>query len=344
MERTSQATSLASTQGARSGGRHVSGRSGSQTRSLSSEVSPPRGLSGHPVLGPISLLALRRINWTGPLVYSPITISSLLYSLFLLYLYLYLYRFSISISISTVKKRLEVTFFSFVYTPVQCPSPPTSSVLGKIGTVRSIVRVWFKLQNPKISHPSPSPGSPPLPRSAQSPSGVPDAAVRSVPVSPVRSVAAAPRRFSHLVCPSSRLVSLLHPSLLSSGLFCISVSCNSVPRRCRPSRLRAPSLPRAPVFVLHPWDRLRCPDPLSPRPSSPTSQSAPSRPRHRRRRPGGRRCLGRARGRGRRWPARRPATPARQRHCPTPPRRATPTLALCRSSSPSRPPSARQID
>ena len=45
------AASLALTWGARSGGHHVSGRSGSQTRSLSSEGSSPRGLSGRPVLG-----------------------------------------------------------------------------------------------------------------------------------------------------------------------------------------------------------------------------------------------------------------------------------------------------
>ena len=87
-------------------------------------------------------------------------------------------------------------------------------------------------------------------------------------------------------------------------LFCIPVSSHLVSFASR--SLATPSLAAVahPVFVLHPWDRLRCPDPLSPRPSSPTSQSAPSRPRHRRRRPGGRRCLGRARGRGKRWPAR----------------------------------------
>jgi len=56
LERTSQATSLALTRGARSGGCHVSGRSGSQTRSLSSEGSSLRGCMGRPVLGPISLL------------------------------------------------------------------------------------------------------------------------------------------------------------------------------------------------------------------------------------------------------------------------------------------------
>ena len=66
LERTSQATSLASTRGARSGGRHMSGRSDSQTRSLSSEGSPPRGLSGRPVLGPISLLGLAS-HKLGPL-------------------------------------------------------------------------------------------------------------------------------------------------------------------------------------------------------------------------------------------------------------------------------------
>jgi hypothetical protein len=58
LERTSQATSLALTRGARSVGRHMSGRSGSQTHSLSGEGSSPRGLSGRPVLGPISLLGL----------------------------------------------------------------------------------------------------------------------------------------------------------------------------------------------------------------------------------------------------------------------------------------------
>ena len=66
LERTSQATSLALTRGARSGGRHVSGRLGSQTRSLSSEGSSPHGLSGRPVLGPISLLGLAS-HKLGPL-------------------------------------------------------------------------------------------------------------------------------------------------------------------------------------------------------------------------------------------------------------------------------------
>jgi len=58
LERTSRATSLALARVARSRGRHVSGRSGSQTRSLSSEGNPPRGLSGRPVLGPINLSGL----------------------------------------------------------------------------------------------------------------------------------------------------------------------------------------------------------------------------------------------------------------------------------------------
>jgi len=58
LERTSLATSLALTRGARSRDRHMSRRSGSQTRSLSSEGSSLHGLTGRPVLGPISLLGL----------------------------------------------------------------------------------------------------------------------------------------------------------------------------------------------------------------------------------------------------------------------------------------------
>jgi len=58
LERTSQATSLALTRGARSGVCHVSERSGSRTRSLSGECSSPRVLTGHPVPGPVNLPVL----------------------------------------------------------------------------------------------------------------------------------------------------------------------------------------------------------------------------------------------------------------------------------------------
>ena len=63
LERTSQATILSLTRGARLGGRHVSGRSGSRTRSLSSEGSFLCVITGHPILGPISLLGLVLYNW-----------------------------------------------------------------------------------------------------------------------------------------------------------------------------------------------------------------------------------------------------------------------------------------
>jgi hypothetical protein len=61
-----EATSLALTRGARSGGRHMSGRSDSRTRSLSGKGSSPRALTCRPVLGPINLpgLALYKL---GPL-------------------------------------------------------------------------------------------------------------------------------------------------------------------------------------------------------------------------------------------------------------------------------------
>ena len=66
LERTSQATSLALTRGARSGGCHVSGRSGSRTHSLSGEGSSPRILTSRPVLGPINLPGLASYK-SGPL-------------------------------------------------------------------------------------------------------------------------------------------------------------------------------------------------------------------------------------------------------------------------------------
>ena len=66
LERTSRVIGMALTRGARSGGRHVSRRSGSQTRSLSSEGSSPRVLMGHPVLGPINLPGLALYK-SGPL-------------------------------------------------------------------------------------------------------------------------------------------------------------------------------------------------------------------------------------------------------------------------------------
>ena len=63
LELMSQATSLALARVARSGGRHVSGGSGSQIRFLSSEGSFPHGLTGRPVLGPISLLGVVLYKW-----------------------------------------------------------------------------------------------------------------------------------------------------------------------------------------------------------------------------------------------------------------------------------------
>ena len=66
LERTSQASSLALTWDARSGGCHVSGRSGSWTRSLSGEGSSPRALTGRPVLGPVNLPGLALYK-SGPL-------------------------------------------------------------------------------------------------------------------------------------------------------------------------------------------------------------------------------------------------------------------------------------
>ena len=51
------------TRGARLGGRHESGGSGSQIRFLSSEGSFPHGLTGRPVLGPISLLGVVLYKW-----------------------------------------------------------------------------------------------------------------------------------------------------------------------------------------------------------------------------------------------------------------------------------------
>jgi len=66
LERTSQAASLALTRGARSGGCHVSGRSGSRTRSLSGEGNSPRVLTGRPVLGPVNLPGLALYK-SGPL-------------------------------------------------------------------------------------------------------------------------------------------------------------------------------------------------------------------------------------------------------------------------------------
>ena len=66
LERTSQATSLAMTRGAGSGGCHVSGRSGSRTHSLSGEGSSPRALTGRPVFGPINLSGLALYK-SGPL-------------------------------------------------------------------------------------------------------------------------------------------------------------------------------------------------------------------------------------------------------------------------------------
>ena len=66
LQHTSQTTSLALTRGARSGGRHVPGRSGSRTRSFSGEGSSPRVLMGRPVLGPINLPGLALYK-SGPL-------------------------------------------------------------------------------------------------------------------------------------------------------------------------------------------------------------------------------------------------------------------------------------
>jgi len=48
------------------GGRHMSGRSGSRTRSLSGEGSSPRALTGRPVLGPINMPGLALYK-SGPL-------------------------------------------------------------------------------------------------------------------------------------------------------------------------------------------------------------------------------------------------------------------------------------
>ena len=58
---------MALTRGARSGGCHMSGRSGSRTRSLSGEGSSPRVITGHPVLGPVNLsgFALHKLDPLG---------------------------------------------------------------------------------------------------------------------------------------------------------------------------------------------------------------------------------------------------------------------------------------